>query len=116
MPENTVSTGSASAPATPKLVSAGPAARMSSVFAALADPVLTLFSGSQALLTNDNWGDAPNLAQLRAAATRVGAFTLAEGSKDAALLVTLPPGSYTVQASGTGDTTGVALVEIYEVP
>jgi len=32
------------------------------------------------------------------------------------LLAPLPPGSYTVQASGASDTTGVALVEIYEVP
>ncbi len=95
---------------------AGPALAGFGVAGALADPVLTLFSGSQALLTNDNWGDAPNLSQLRAAATRVGAFALTEGSKDAALLVTLPPGSYTVQASGMSDTTGVALVEIYEVP
>ena len=95
---------------------AGPALTSFGVAGALADPVLTLFSGAQLLLTNDNWDDAPNLAQLRSAATRVGAFALAEGSKDAALLVTLPPGSYTVQVSGAGDTAGVALVEIYEVP
>ena len=95
---------------------AGPALASFGVAGTLADPVLTLFSGAQPLLTNDNWGDAPNLAQLRSAATRVGAFAFADGSKDSALLVTLPPGSYTVQASGTADTTGVALVEIYEVP
>ncbi len=98
------------------LRAAGPALAGFGVAGELADPVLTLFSGSQALLTNDNWGDAPNLPQLRAAATRVGAFAFAEGSRDAALLVTLPPGSYTVQAGGVADTTGVALVEIYEVP
>jgi hypothetical protein len=45
----------------------------------------------------------------------VGAFALPATAKDAALLVTLPPGNYTVQASGTADTTGVALVEVYEV-
>ncbi len=95
---------------------AGPALAGFGLAGTLADPVLTLFSGAQPLLTNDNWGDAPNLAQLRVAATRVGAFAFADDSKDAALLVTLPPGSYTVQASGVGDTTGVALVEIYEVP
>ncbi|MEO6246123.1 MAG: redoxin domain-containing protein [Opitutaceae bacterium] len=94
----------------------GPALASFGVDGALADPVLTLYSGAQALLTNDNWADAPNLAQLRAATTRVGAFGLAEGSRDAALLVTLPPGNYTVQAGGASDTTGVALVEIYEVP
>ena len=37
-------------------------------------------------------------------------------SRDSVLLVTLEPGSYTAQVSGVGNTTGVALVEIYEVP
>jgi len=94
----------------------GPSLANFGVAGVLADPALTLFSGSQPLLTNDNWNDAPNLTELRSATTRVGAFGIAEGSKDAVLLVTLPPGSYTVQAAGVGDTTGVALVEIYEVP
>jgi hypothetical protein len=46
----------------------------------------------------------------------VGAFALATQSRDAALVATLPPGSYTAQVSGAGGTTGVALVEVYEVP
>jgi hypothetical protein len=53
---------------------------------------------------------------LAAAFTRVGAFALPAGSRDAALLATLPPGAYTAQVSGVGGTTGVALVEVYEVP
>lgn len=43
------------------------------------------------------------------------AFALTTGSRDAALLVTLPPGEYTAQVSGSDDGTGVALVEVYEV-
>ena len=35
---------------------------------------------------------------------------------DAALLITLPPGAYTVEVKGKGDTEGIALLEIYEVP
>jgi hypothetical protein len=31
------------------------------------------------------------------------------------LLITLPPGAYTAQVSGNGGTTGVALLEAYEV-
>jgi hypothetical protein len=42
--------------------------------------------------------------------------SLADNSKDAALLVTLQPGVYSAQVSGVGNTTGVALVEVYEVP
>lgn len=37
-------------------------------------------------------------------------------SRDAALLTRLTPGTYTVEVSGVGNTTGIALVEIYEVP
>ncbi len=50
------------------------------------------------------------------AASAVGAFALPSGSRDAALLLTIAPGAYTAQISGVGNTTGVALVEIYDVP
>jgi len=56
------------------------------------------------------------VALIGAAAVQVGAFALANGSKDCALLVYLPSGSYTAQISGVANTTGVALVEVYEVP
>jgi hypothetical protein len=46
----------------------------------------------------------------------VAAFELPASSQDAVLLVTLAPGPYTAQVSGVGDTTGVALVEVYEIP
>jgi hypothetical protein len=45
--------------------------------------------------------------------TAVGAFGLKEGSRDAVLLLDLPPGSYTVQVAGVGGATGGALVEVY---
>ena len=51
-----------------------------------------------------------------AAEARVGAQPKLEpGSKDAALLLYLKPGVYTLQVSGVNATTGVALVEAYEV-
>jgi len=51
------------------------------------------------------------------AAASVGAFQWSDpSSKDSAILVTLPPGSYTAQVSGSSGDTGVALVEVYEVP
>ena len=37
------------------------------------------------------------------------------GSADAALVRTLPPGGYTAQVRGAGTTTGLALIELYEV-
>jgi hypothetical protein len=46
----------------------------------------------------------------------VGAFPLAPGGRDAALLLTLPPGTYSAQVGGPAGATGVALVEVYEMP
>jgi CHASE2 domain-containing sensor protein len=52
-----------------------------------------------------------------AAAASVGAFPLPVSSKNACLLITLQPGiSYAAQISGKSGATGVALVEVYEVP
>ncbi len=79
----------------------------------VADPQLTLHAGGAQIGGNDNWGGT---AALAAAFAQVGAFALPGSSRDAALLATLQPGTYTVQVSGVGGTTGLALVEIYEVP
>ncbi len=97
---------------------AGPALTGFGVAGALANPLLSVFNvAGEKVLENDNWSDAPNLSALRTAAATLGAFALPEGSRDAAMLVTLPPGSYTVQVAGVGTGTaaqGVAIVEIYE--
>jgi hypothetical protein len=79
----------------------------------VADPQLTLYSGQTVIGSNDNWGGT---AALTAAFTQVGAFALPAASRDAALLATLQPGNYTVQVIGVGNTTGVGIVEVYEVP
>lgn len=92
----------------------GPALASFGVPGTLGDPKLELFQGTTKMAENDDWGGSPAIA---ATGTRVGAFSLpSASSKDAVLLITLPPGAYTAQASGVGGTTGVALVEIYEVP
>ena len=77
----------------------------------LADPTITLYSGSTALATNDNW-----TATDAATMTAVGAFALPNGSKDAVIVATLPAGAYTAVVSGVGNATGTALVELYVVP
>ncbi len=82
----------------------------------LANPQLTVYQGQTALGSNDDWGDAANAAEVRTVSKNIGAFALQEGGADAAMLITLQPGSYTAVISGVGDTTGVALVEVYEVP
>jgi hypothetical protein len=79
--------------------------------------VLTLTTALGATVaSNDDWGSAGNAADITASAGKVGAFTLASGSKDSAILITLTPGNYTALIAGANDTTGVALVEVYEIP
>jgi hypothetical protein len=46
----------------------------------------------------------------------VGGFALPENSKDAAVLLSLDPGAYTVQIADSSGRSGVSLAEVYEVP
>jgi hypothetical protein len=83
---------------------------------ALADPVLTLYSSSAVLATNDHWSAADNAAVIEAARKAIGAFPISADSEDAALFVTLSPGAYTVEVRGKEDAGGTALLEIHEIP
>jgi|GEM_PF-5017551 len=104
------------APKTLLVRAVGPTLASFGVSGELADPTLSVFSGNTVVATNNDWSSGPNTAALAAAASAAGAFALPAGSRDAALIVTLNPGAYTVQVAGVGGTTGVALVEIYELP
>jgi hypothetical protein len=103
---------------TPKSVlirAAGPALSAFGVSSALADPVLTITnSAGQVVARNDDWEVGDNPATVSAAASRLGAFAFKAGSRDAAVLASLPPGNYTALVSGANNTTGVALVEAYD--
>lgn len=81
----------------------------------LDDPVMTLFRGAQPMASNDDWENTPNLPAMLAAQTSTFAFKFTEGAADAALLVSLNPGGYTVKVEGKNGTTGVALIELYLV-
>ena len=94
----------------------GPTLAGFGVAGALADPSLTLFRGATVLATNDDWSVGAGASEISSTAAAVGAFALPAGSKDAALVVTLPAGSYTAVVSGVGSATGTALVELYVVP
>lgn len=75
----------------------------------LADPVLELFSVvGESIARNDNWADAERAVDIPQA------LQPAHGA-EAALVVTLPPGAYTAVVSGARGTTGVGLVEVFEV-
>ena len=79
----------------------------------VADPKLTLFSGSTKINENDDWGGT---AALTTAFGKVGAFPVPANTLDAALLATLQPGSYSVQVVGPTGADGLVIVEVYEVP
>jgi len=91
----------------------GPTLAAFGVGNALANPKLEVIriADQQKIAENDDWS-----ATLAPVATQAGAFQLNVASKDAALLIALPPGGYTVQVSGVGGTIGDSLIEIYEVP
>lgn len=103
----------------------GPTLQNFGVTNTLFDPMLALYqqtNGTSVLLRQDDDWDTPSTTQplLKAAASQVGAFALTD-RKESAMLVTLPPGNYSAQASGndnqgTTSPTGNALIEIYEMP
>jgi hypothetical protein len=84
----------------------------------LADPRLRVFKQGidMPLYQNDNWGDLSYADEVVTTASKVGAFDLLSGSKDSCLILTLPPGVYSAVVTGINDASGVALVEVYEVP
>ncbi len=83
-----------------------------------ADPILKIFNQNNTevpFAVNDDWdSDTASGDQINTIGTSLRAFSWARGSADAAILVTLRPGSYTAQGS-TKSGTGIALVEVYEV-
>ncbi|MGD1030285.1 MAG: immunoglobulin domain-containing protein [Opitutaceae bacterium] len=105
----------------------GPSLSQQGVLGVLATPQLTLYDISgNVIATNIGWGNAPAAGSSTVASdlqsatsaifSSVYAFALPSGSADCALVATLPPGAYTAQVSGVGGTTGVALMEVYDVP
>ena len=95
----------------------GPGLQARSVPGFLADPTFQIVdSANNVVATNDNWETSSTVDDVKAVTTAIGAVALDAGSKDAALTVTLAPGGYTVIVRGVNGTSGIALVELYQVP
>jgi hypothetical protein len=117
--ENTMIAGVVVGGAAPKRLlirAAGPALAQFGLPGTLARPQLVLYSGSTVVAQNSGWSSSPDATAIASSSAQVGAFAFAAGSLDSALLVNLAPGAYTAQVSGANGTTGLALIEIYEVP
>jgi uncharacterized protein (DUF1800 family) len=83
----------------------------------LTDPTMTLRNNATGavIATNNDWGTADEPAALAAAFSQAGAFALPAGSLDAALVADLAPGLYSIVIAGVGNTSGIALAEIYDL-
>ncbi|MDO8540879.1 MAG: immunoglobulin domain-containing protein [Opitutaceae bacterium] len=115
--ENTLIAGvvvSGSAPKRVLIRAVGPGLAAFGVTGVLAQPTLTLYSGSQAVAANTGWTTSADATAIPGASLSVGAFGLT--SQDSAIIVTFAPGNYTAQVTGPGTATGVALIEVYELP
>lgn len=95
----------------------GPGLTAYGVTGVLANPALRLYSANGGKLAeNDNWEDTDGGAAVSAATTAAAAIPLPSKGKDAAITITLPPGAYTAHCYGVDAGTGVAIVEVYELP
>jgi len=93
----------------------GPGLTPFGVSGVVAQPTLRLLGGTGATVAqNTNWNSSADREAIAAGSAQVGAFGLA--NNDSALVVTLPAGNYTAQVVGAGGATGVALIEVYELP
>ena len=86
---------------------------------ALATPVLSVFRGDELIATNSAWAgrERESTEKLTDAFDRAGAFRLIDdSSRDAALVVGLVAGAYTVQVKSANGSSGAALLEVYDLP
>lgn len=92
----------------------GPGLAAFGVGGTLRDPKLTVYdSAGRIVATSNDWDTEGKTAEIVAAAGGVGAFALTSGSKDAATVITVGAGSYTVHVAGVDASGGVALIELY---
>ena len=85
------------------------------VTGALPNPRIDLYRGSVLVATNTNWASALSPGRATQAALLSGAFPLRSTVADSAVRMTLAPGAYTAIVSGVAGSTGVAIMEVFEV-
>ena len=96
----------------------GPTLGQFGVAGTLSNPRMTLkrlVSGAyQNFAVNDDWGANTNAAEIASTSANLFAFPLGANSADAALLLDVPPGQFTIVGDDTAGGTGVAIVELYD--
>ena len=95
----------------------GPSLQQLGVAGFLANPQFRIYDiAGTPIAFNDGWRNLWDPSEITAASQLAGAFPLGENSEDAAMIIDLDPGLYTVVTSGENGTTGIALVELYAIP
>jgi hypothetical protein len=95
----------------------GPSLAQFGIADAAPDPFIAIYQKNTFLNFNGNWGERYDADAIAEVSAQVGAFPLARTSKDAAMLVELPPGAYTANVFTEGNAAGgTALLEIYVLP
>jgi hypothetical protein len=88
----------------------GPSLTSYGVSGVLSDPTLTIFDSSGSpIASNDNWQDDVNWVDVRQNSLSP------VDPHESALVLHLPAGAYTAVVRGANDTTGTALVEVYDL-
>jgi hypothetical protein len=87
----------------------GPSLESQGVTPALQNPVLKLMSGTTELRDNDDWQSESNSDDI------VATTIPPSNPNEAAILVRLEPGPYTAVVTGADNSTGIALIEVYEI-
>jgi hypothetical protein len=89
----------------------GPSLTQFGINNALPNPMMQLvrITDGQTIAVNDDWGNAPNAGEI------LQSGFAPSNSLESAVLMTLDPGAYTAIISGVNNSTGVGIVEVYEV-
>ena len=87
----------------------GPSLASGGVDGALADPMIALFDAAGGnIASNNNWKESQQ--------SEIQATTIPPvHDSEAAIVQTLAPGGYTASVAGAGGSTGIALVEVYDL-
>ena len=94
----------------------GPTLANFNVTGVLADPFLQLFDGNNNLLySNNNWKDSQQTQIQNLGLACAGGTCQPPNDFESAILKILHPGNYTAILSGRNNTTGIGLVEVYDV-
>ena len=88
----------------------GPSLIAAGVIGAMADPTLELHDATGATIaTNDNWQSSTQVSEI------IASGMAPTNPLESAIVATLQPGNYTAIVRGVNNTTGIALVECYEL-